>query len=568
MSLNPFAGAVQHKASSETPTEWPDRVAPKLALPYLVGTGSPRPKGDPWQERMITDTLRLSSAILAGEQGVGKSIAGSAFALWSRDNGFKATLWVCPPVMVPTAVREMGRFTPDLTVTVLRGQTPSDLPEADVYVCPDSVIAYWADALIDSKVIQSVVVDEAHRMGRKSARAEAMQRITSTLDPAAPNIWMTGTPISNHPIEMGPLLIGLNRIEQWRHSESGTALTQFLDAYCPKVGDWGGRGVDWDRIPELHARLTGSTEEAEIPGEVKRSGEVETIKVKTSQTKCMVRLRTMDVLDLDERQLMGVALEMDSRTEVLYQRAETDLRRFLKEVCGYSPSRLSGVDRAEALVRLSTLRRLCSDGVVESSVAYAKSLIENALPGDIPEKVVLFTTHRDAQQAMHKALGKALATGPRKATPDLPASPAITAEERVRFLWGSQSAQSKQKAVDEFQKVDGPCLGLIANIGSGSVGITLTASRHVVMSGLPWHKSGLDQCVSRCHRHGATAGRPVIGHIVLPQMSSGIESVVTRVWGLIEAKGSICSSVIDGEVGDDLLVGSDVADDLIAQYCS
>ena len=51
-------------------------------------------------------------------------------------------------------------------------------------------------------------------------------------------------------------------------------------------------------------------------------------------------------------------------------------------------------------------------------------------------------------------------------------------------------------------------------------------------------------------------------------MSSGIESVVTRVWGLIEAKGSICSSVIDGEVGDDLLVGSEVADDLIAQYCS
>ena len=123
MSLNPFAGAVQHKASSETPTEWPDRAAPQLALPYLVGTGSPRPKGDPWQERMVTDTLRLSSAILAGEQGVGKSIAGSAFALWSRDNGFKATLWVCPPVMVPTAVREMGRFTPDLTVTVLRGQT-------------------------------------------------------------------------------------------------------------------------------------------------------------------------------------------------------------------------------------------------------------------------------------------------------------------------------------------------------------------------------------------------------------------------------------------------------------
>jgi hypothetical protein len=543
MSLNPFAGAVQHTASSETPTEWPDRVAPKLALPYLVGTGSPRPKGDPWQERMVTDTLRLSSAILAGEQGVGKSIAGSAFALWSRDNGFGSTLWVCPPVMVPTAVREMGRFTPDLTVTVLRGQTPSDLPEADVYVCPDSVIAYWADALIDSKVIQSVVVDEAHRMGRRSARAEAMQRITSTLDPAAVNVWMTGTPISNHPIEMGPILIGLNRIEQWRHSESGHALTQFLDAYCPKVGRWGGRGVDWDRIPELHERLT-----------------------KTSPTKCMVRLRTMDVLDLDERRLMGVALEMDSRTEVLYQRAETNLRRFLKEHCGYSPSRLSGVDRAEALVRLSTLRRLCSDGVVESSVAYAKSLIENALPGDTPEKVVLFTTHRDAQQAMHKALGKALATGPRKATPDLPASPAITAEERVRFLWGSQSAQSKQKAMDEFQKVDGPCLGLVANIGSGSVGITLTAGRHVVMAGLPWHAAGLDQCVSRCHRHGQE--RPVIGHIVLPQMSSGIESVVTRVWGLIEAKGSICSSVIDGEVGDDLLVGSDVADDLIAQYCS
>jgi len=559
MSLNPFAGATRHRDTTSV-SHYPERTAPRLALPYLVGT--PDDPDDPWQERAVTETLQFSSCLAAWEQGTGKSILGAGIALWSRDNGFGRTLWVCPPVLVPTACRELARFTPDLTVAVLKGQTPGDLPDADVYVIGDSVVSHHTDAIVDSGLIRSVFVDEAHRHSRRSQRSESVRRITSTLPEGGPCVFGTGTPVQNHPGELCTLLVGLGRIDQWRHSSQGTSVTQWLDSFCPKVGSWGARGVSFDRLPEMHARLTGSPEEVEMPGN--RHGE--TIKVKTSQTACMVRIRTLDVLDLDAAQLMAVPLSMDPRIERQYEQAQASLMAYLRDSCGYSPARLTRAARAEALVRLSVLRRLSSEGVVDTVVAYTKTLVDSTLPGEQPEKAVVFTTHRDAQRAIHAGLGKALATGARKATPDSPAAPPYTAEERCRHIWGSQSGASKQAAIDAFQDVDGPCVALVAAIQSASVGLTLTSGRHLVAAGLGWHRASMDQQVSRMLRHGQS--RQVIGSIVMPVLQSGVESVVSRIWGLIEAKGDAASRCVDNEVSDDLLVGDDIADALIESFCS
>jgi len=500
-----FDGVTLHR--EPRPADEPVRpmACPDLALPFL-----------PHQRSGIQQALDFRRAILGWEMGLGKTAAGCAVTEAALVDGLRPVLWVVPPHLRTNTLRELRRFLPERSVALLTGLTPTDLPEADVLVCGDSTVSAWADDLTGH--VQALVVDEAHRLKNgRSRRSSGVRQIAASLPEEAPSLLMSGTPILNHPAELVSLLMILGRIGQWGGPKN------MLNRYCPVTNRWGGRGIDWDLLPELHERLTTK-----------------------APTACMVRLRSADVLeDLPERATISVALDMDAKTERLYRAAEADLIQFLAEHRGYGRQRLAGVARAEALVKLTTMRGLAGESIVASATDYVVGLTETRMEGEPPEKVIVFTEHRAPAEGLHEALSERLG------------------EAAVVKVVGGMTAEAKQASVDRLQTED-ECLVLVANSQAGGTGLNMQAARHVVAAEVGYTPAGLQQSIARAWRHGQT--RDVLAHVILPTMSTGGETVTERVWALLEAKADAVGQTIDGEGDHSLLSDDDIASAVLASY--
>jgi len=66
---------------------------------------------------------------------------------------------------------------------------------------------------------------------------------------------------------------------------------------------------------------------------------------------------------------------------------------------------------------------------------------------------------------------------------------------------GGLSDAEKQAAVDRFQN-DPSVKVFIGSVRASGVGLTLTASSHIIFAEQDWTPAVIDQCESRCHRLG------------------------------------------------------------------
>ncbi|QIG49467.1 DEAD/DEAH box helicase [Nordella sp. HKS 07] len=96
------------------------------------------------------------------------------------------------------------------------------------------------------------------------------------------------------------------------------------------------------------------------------------------------------------------------------------------------------------------------------------------------EKVVVFTCYSAGIERHKKVWGDAAVT-----------------------ITGSDSLESRQAAVDRFQD-DPDAKVALCNLIAGGVGITLTASRHVLFQDLDWVPANHAQAEDRCYRLGQT----------------------------------------------------------------
>lgn len=453
------------------------------------------------QIEAVRYALENRRVIIGDEMGVGKTPTAIAIVATEIRREKRAGWQVLPfLVVVPPSMRlqwerEFARFAPGLKTATLTGRSPVgdrrrawDVPRVDVLIIGDSSVAGYAKYLKGK--IHGIIVDECQRLkNRKAQRSQGAVAVSSMLHNDAIRVVMSGTPLINNPIELVPSLQVIDRLEDFRDgAQSG--YEAFLNRYAPRIDRFGTRGTA--NLPELNKRLCANF---------------------------MIRRRREQVLELPAKGRITTTVTLTQRSIEEYQRAERDLFAFIEKMKG-TPHAERAM-RAEAIVRLNTLRSILGQGKIDAVVDYTLNIIEQN------EQVFITCTHTLVLNALISRMGKHVKT--------------------VKVA-GGMTDREKMNAVDAFQRGDARVL--VGNVVASGVGLTLTSGRHHISAELPWTSADLLQCEDRLARHGQT--REVVSHILLAQHIDNEPSLDWRMFALLDQKLGIVSQVMDGKT--DVLV--------------
>ena len=248
---------------------------------------------------------------------------------------------------------------------------------------------------------------------------------------------------------------------------------------------------------------------------------------------CMVRRLKSEVLtELPPKQYDTQVFRLDNREE--YDRAENDiiawieLRASQEETFLASLTALSEVEkaeavkahgqdarrraeRAEALVKIGSLKMLAARGILASAVAWVKDWLESG------EKLVIFADHVEFQKALAAAFpGCAVLMGMPHQKPD-----------------------ERDREQQRFQN-DPTCRLAVCSLGAAGEGIDLFAATHVALLELGWTPGGVDQAADRLHRIGQT-DNVTVSYLVAEN------SIYEWVAELIDEKRKVVTAATDGE---------------------
>jgi superfamily II DNA or RNA helicase len=199
-----------------------------------------------------------------------------------------------------------------------------------------------------------------------------------------------------------------------------------------------------------------------------------------------------------------------------YRLAERDVIAWLQSL----PLDLRAIDakvaaalRAEQLVRLNNLRQLAARGKLPTALAWIADFLESGEP------LVVFAEHIATQQAVLKRFPWAL------------------------HILGGDTSPARQRAVDAFQREDGPQL-IVCSLKAASQGITLTRASNVAFLELDWTPARHDQAEDRLHRIGQDSA-VTAWYLLAPDT---IDETMAEV---LERKRSLIDAVTDGQVRDE-----------------
>ncbi len=449
-------------------------------------------------DHVLRDVANHGYAYIGLDMGLGKTPVGLATAASVVASGARPVLIVVPPSLRTNWVREVAKFTPWLTVDVIQGSKPGDapkIPDTDVIIIGDSSIAGWAEALTGK--VAAVVVDEAHRFKNKSKRSKGLVDLAASVPSV--RVLMSGTPTPN-----GRHVELVNQIDilgpgAWRDI-GGKG--QFYNYYAPKVDEYARENRHGD---ELFRAMSGSWFHRKLKGEV---------------------------LDLPNKGRTDLHVEAMGPAVKEYKQVEEDLIAWL---AGRQGGKVTAAQmRAEALIRLGTLRRLAGECKVKGIVEHVKELLEEQ-----PGGVFIVAENRRVMEDIALALGKYNPT----------------------MVRGGMSDAQKAAEVDLF--CSGKSRVMVGQITAAGVGLTLHGNginHKVVIAQLPWTPAELKQAEDRLHRIGQTHDVDV--EVALCAME-GHWTIDERLWGMLETKNFDSTQITDG-LGEYLL--SEVREGLLDSY--
>jgi len=487
---------VSHATCSAEGKELAAKLAPSHAATADVDL--PCPEGLeylPFQKAGIAYVLAKfvegkTGALIGDEPGLGKTI--QAIGVVNASPEIKSVLVVCPASLKLNWRNEFRKWS----VRTDFGMAPTSLDPAH----PNCVTIVNYDILKKLPATFSadlIVIDEAQYIKNpKSQRSKLLKTIAKR---CKRKLLLTGTPITNRPVELFPLL-SLVDPEEWDpaglnkqaivDAGEGAGFFKFAKRYCNAQKRYMGRKSFWD--------FSGSSNLVELQERLRLT--------------CMVRRLKTDVLTElppKRRQTIvlpknGSSVDVDAELEAwgdpgdLYESDVTQLRSKL------------------AFTEISSARRKLAVSKVLAVVAHVRDALESS------DKIILFAHHKEVIAELMTEL---------------------TEFNPVRIV-GESSQIERQDAVEQFQS--NPAVRLIiGSIGAMGVGLTLTVSSHVVFAELSWVPAEMNQAEDRAHRI-TQRNSVLVQHLVVEG------SLDARMIELLTTKQAVADMALDTETMQDV----------------
>lgn len=475
------------KIDAETQAKRDEAVSASKATSAAIDL--PHPAGldyMPFQKAGIQYALAHTGTLIADEMGLGKTI--QAIGVINSDPTIETAIVICPKSLKLNWQRELERWlTRPLTIGVANGSWP----ETQIVILNYEALGKHIEK-INAQQWSLCIVDEVHYIKNKKAQRSKFVKSIK----AARHLRLTGTPIVNRPVELQNIIDDLN---------PAFAGFGFLKRYC----DAHQNGFGWD--------FSGASNLDELQRRLRET--------------CMVRRLKADVLtELPRKIRQIVELEPDSAAtrkavqaedrfesandeQVAELRAAVELAKTdSKEAYEAAVGRLSAAQRV-AFEEISRLRH-------ETAVAKLPQVLQHiteALEDDDSKKIIIAAHHHDVIDSLYES-AQSNGWNPVKLT-------------------GRNNETERLAAVDAFQN-DPSVRVFIGSIQAAGVGITLTASSHVIFAELDWVPGNISQFEDRAHRIGQT-DTVLVQHIVL----NG--SLDARMAHLLVEKQRVIDSALD-----------------------
>ena len=386
--------------------------------------------------------------LLADVPGLGKTIQTIA-ALETLPGPF---LVLCPASLKYGWMNEIKKWEPGASVLIVEGK-PSEREYKWKYAGIGKVkyiIANYELLLRDLALIKpvawsAIVCDEATRIS--NARAKTVKSLRQLT--AAKRIALTGTPVSNTPIDLWSI------VDWIRPGYIGT-FPQFKDTYV--VTDWWGNTTGYINLDDLSAKIS--------PLMLRRTKE-EVFK------------------DFPAKTIENVVFELSSEEKLVY---EGVLKRILIEIDEY----LTKIDhRTLSIIPVKMLRlkqatdhvALLGDKALEMGSSKMNALEEILEPIIASgEKVIIFTQFVEMAKIMNNILS--LSYG------------------GIEMIYGDVKPEERQEIVKRFNTEQDRQILIMTE--AGAYGLNLQGASYVVHYDAPWSVAKLMQREDRAHRIGQT----------------------------------------------------------------
>ena len=230
---------------------------------------------------------------------------------------------------------------------------------------------------------------------------------------------------------------------------------------------------------------------------------------------CYVRRTKAQVLpQLPSKRHDTVPVLLSNEQE--YRLAEQDVVAWLQSLpldLGTIDAKVAAALRSEQLVRLNNLRQLAARGKLPTALAWIDDFLESGEP------LVVFAEHIAMQRAV------------------------IERFPGAAHILGSDTTANRQRAVDAFQREDGPQL-IVCSLKAASQGITLTRASNVAFLELDWTPARHDQAEDRLHRIGQE-NAVTAWYLLAP------DTIDEMMAAVLARKRSLIGAITDGQVLDE-----------------
>lgn len=455
----------------------------------------PAPEGKtylPFQKAGIAYAIAENNrkgTLFADEMGLGKTV--QAIGVINADPSIKKVLVVCPASLKRNWKNELESWLArDLVVGIFPDRGEVTIINYDILA---KLKVPTAKEPFAGSEFDLVIFDEGHYLKNpKTKRAKEVRRIAKA---CARVLVLSGTPIANRPIELWPILqlvdphtwdpAGRMKVEG-KYVNVGAGEGAGFWNYATRYCDAHKEQVSRDKSVWI---MTGASNLSELQDKLRGS--------------CMVRRLKSEVLK---------ELPAKRRQVIVLPNADCDDNGYTINPDTYETDIAALRSNKTLFAEISVKRH-------EQAVRKAPFVLEHLL-GALEEsdgKIVVFGHHHDVIDILVQGLKEA-GIGTVSVTGETPLS-------------------VRNQAVESFQN-DPAIRVFVGSIGAAGVGLTLTASSHVIFAELDWVPGNVSQAEDRVHRIGQK-GYVLIQHIVWDN------TLDARICKILVAKQAVLFDALD-----------------------